>query len=62
MDLVFKIGAIGLIVAVVNILLEQCGRKEIGMLATVAGLIAVLIMVTGEAADMLESVKTMFGL
>ena len=62
MDLVFKIAAIGLIIAVVNILLEQCGRKEIGMLATVAGLIAVLIMVAGEAAGMFENIKSMFGI
>ncbi len=38
-DLIFKIAAIGIIVAVLNQLLVRSGREEQAMLTTLAGLI-----------------------
>ena len=42
-DFVFKIAAIGIIVAVLNQLLIRSGREEQAMMTTLAGLIVVLI-------------------
>ena len=43
-DLIFKIAAIGIIVAVLNQLLIRSGREEQAMMTTLAGLIVVLMM------------------
>ena len=41
-DLVFKIAAIGIIVAVLNQLLIRSGREDQAMMTTLAGLVVVL--------------------
>ena len=59
-EFVFKIGAVGILIAVVSQILTRIGREDIAMLATLAGLIAVLMMVVGMVADFFESVRVMF--
>ena len=61
-DFVFKIAAIGIIVAVLNQLLIRSGREEQAMLTTLAGLIVVLTMVVTEISDLFRMVKSVFGL
>ena len=61
-DLIFKIAAIGILVAVLNQLLVRSGREEQAMLTTLAGLIVVLTMVVTEISDLFRMVKSVFGL
>ena len=61
-DLIFKIAAIGIIVAVLNQVLIRSGREEQAMLTTLAGLIGVLTMVVTEISDLFRMVKSVFGL
>ena len=61
-DLIFKIAAIGIIVAVLNQVLIRSGREEQAMMTTLAGLIVVLMMVVQKISDLFELVKTLFGL
>lgn len=61
-DLVFKIAAIGMLIAVLNILLKNIGREEIATLVTIAGLVIVLLMVVDLVSNLFESVKRIFGL
>jgi stage III sporulation protein AC len=61
-DLIFKIAAIGIIVAVLNQLLIRSGREEQGMLITLAGLVVVLSMVVVQISDLFATVKSVFGL
>ena len=61
-DLIFKIAAIGIIVAVLNQLLIRSGREEQAMLTTLAGLIVVLMMVLGQIQQLFDAIKSMFGL
>jgi len=61
-DLVFKIAAIGMLIAVLNILLKNMGREEIATLVTIAGLVVVLLMVVDLVSNLFESVKRIFGL
>lgn len=61
-DLIFKIAAIGIIVAVLNQLLVRSGREEQAMLTTLAGLIVVLSMIVLEISDLFSTVKSVFGL
>ena len=61
-DLIFKIAAIGIIVAVLNQLLIRSGREEQGMLITLAGLVVVLSMVVVQISDLFATVKSVSGL
>ena len=61
-DLIFKIAAIGIIVAVLNQLLIRSGREEQAMMTTLAGLIAVLMMVIQEIDALFDAIKSIFDL
>ena len=61
-DLIFKIAAIGILVAVLNQVLSRAGRDEQAMMTTLAGLVVVLMMVVGEIAALFTLVKTLFQL
>jgi len=61
-DLIFKIAAIGIMVAVLNQLLIRSGREEQAMLTTLAGLIVVLYMLIDQIAGLFTTIKNVFGL
>lgn len=61
-DLVFKIAAIGIIVAVLNQLLIRSGREDQAMMTTLAGLIVVLSMIVHQISDLFVTIKSLFGL
>ena len=61
-DLIFKIAAIGILVSVLNQLLIRSGREEQAMMTTLAGLIAVLMMLIDEISNLFDTVKSVFGL
>ena len=61
-DLIFKIAAIGIIVAVLNLLLKRAERDEQGMMTTLAGLIVVLLMIVRQIGNLFETIKEVFGL
>ena len=61
-DLIFKIAAIGILVAVLNQVLSRAGRDEQAMMTTLAGLGGVLMVVGREIAALFTLVKTLFQL
>lgn len=61
-DFIFKVAAIGIIVAVLNQLLVRSGREEQAMLTTLAGLIVVLLMIVTEINSLFETIKSLFRL
>ena len=61
-DLIFKIAAVGIVVAVLNLLLVRSGREEQAMMTTLAGLVVVLMMLVQQISDLFQLVKTLFGL
>lgn len=61
-DLIFKIAAIGILVAVLNLLLVRSGREEQAMMTTLAGLVVVLMMLVQQISDLFDMVKTLFAL
>ena len=61
-DLIFKIAAIGILVAVLNLLLVRSGREEQALMTTLAGLVVVLMMLVQQISDLFELVKTLFSL
>jgi len=61
-DLIFKIAAVGILVAVLNQVLIRSGREEQAMMTTLAGLVIVLFMVINLVNKLFNTVKTMFQL
>lgn len=61
-DLLFKIAAIGILVAVLYQVLVRAGREDQAMMTTLAGLIIVLAMVIKEVSGLFSTVRTMFDL
>ena len=59
-DLIFKIAAIGILVAVLNQVLSRAGRDEQAMMTTLAGLVVVLMIMVQEISDLFNLIKTLF--
>ena len=59
-DLIFKIAANGILVAVLNQLLVRSGREEQAMMTTLAGLVVVLMMMVQEISDLFNLIKVLF--
>lgn len=60
-ELIFKIAAIGIIVAVLSQLLIRSGREEQAMLTTLAGLIVVLTLIITQISSLFTTIKQLFG-
>ena len=60
-DLIFKVAAIGIIVAVLGQLLILSGREEQAMLTTLAGLIVVLMIIVEQIGALFNTIKSVFG-
>ncbi len=61
-DLIFKVAAIGILVAVLNQLLVRSGREDQAMLTTLAGLVVVLFMIIDQISLLFETIKSVFDL
>ena len=61
-DLIFKVAAIGIIVAVLNQVLIRSGREEQAMLTSLAGLIVVLFIIVAQISRLFATIKNLFGL
>ena len=61
-DLIFKIAGTGIIVAVLNLVLNRAEREEQAMMTTLAGLVVVLMLLVDQIGTLFERVKSVFGL
>lgn len=61
-DFIFQIAAIGIVVAVLNMLLQRSGREEQAMMTTIAGLIVVLMMIINQISLLFDTIKDVFNL
>ena len=61
-DFLFKIAAIGIIVAVLNQILSRAGKDEYAIVTTLAGLVAVLLMLIPKISALFDTIKSVFGL
>ena len=59
-EIIFKIAAIGILIAVVGQVLKQAGKDEIATLTTLAGLIVVLFMVVDMISELFNTVRNLF--
>lgn len=61
-DILFRIAAIGILVTVISQLLTRAGREDIATLATISGLVVVMVMVVNMIAELFNSIRAMFAL
>ncbi|MBQ9947758.1 MAG: stage III sporulation protein AC [Oscillospiraceae bacterium] len=62
LDLIFKIAAVGIIVAVLNLILKKTDHDEQAVMMTVAGIVIVLMMLIPAIDDLFQTIKNVFGL
>lgn len=62
MELVIKIAAVGIIVAVLQQVLSRSGRDEYAMLVVLAGLMAVIAMLLPEINDLRSAADSLLGI
>jgi len=60
-DLIFRIAAVGILVAVLNSLLSRAGREDQALMTTIAGLVVVLVIVVQEIYNLFELIRRLFG-
>ena len=60
-DLVFKIAAVGIVVAVLNQLLVPSDRPDQAMLVSLAGLITTMMLLVREISSLFDLIKSLFG-
>ena len=61
-SILFQIAAIGILTVVISQILNHAGKSEIATLATLAGVILVLVIVLNMVSELFTSIKVMFGL
>lgn len=59
-ELIFKIAAIGILVAVLHLLLSRAGRDEQALMTTIAGLIVVLMLVLEKISELFSLIQSLF--
>ncbi len=62
LDLIFRIAAVGIIVAVLNQILKKSDHDEQAMMLTIAGLVIVLLMLIPQISELFDTIKSVFGL
>jgi stage III sporulation protein AC len=60
--IILRIAGIGLLTAVVNVILKKSGKEEIATIATLAGLVIVLLMVVDMVGGLFDTIKSIFSL
>jgi len=61
-DFIFRIAGIGILVTIIAQVLTRAGREDIAMLATLSGLVVVLLMVANMLSDFFASLRNLFSL
>lgn len=61
-ELIFKIAAIGILVAVLNLLLSRSGRDDQALMVSIAGLVAVLFVIVQEISRLFDLIRELFDL
>ena len=61
-DLIFKIAAVGILVAVLYFLLQRSGREEQALMTTITALVVVLMIVVQKISELFTMIKSLFGL
>ena len=59
-EIIFKIAAIGLLIAIICQVLKKSDRDDIATLVSIAGLIIVLTMIISMVSELFDTIKNIF--
>lgn len=59
-SLLFKIGAFGILIIILDKILKTAGKDEIAVVTNLAGIVIILIMLISLISKLFAAVKTMF--
>jgi stage III sporulation protein AC len=62
LDLVFRVAAIGIVVAFIDVVLTKAKRDEFAQVITLVGIVAVFLMVAQFLAQFFQAVRSIFNL
>ena len=60
--IIFKIGAVGILVSVLSLVLKHSGREDQAFLTSLAGLILVLLWMIPYIYELFDTIKNLFTL
>ena len=60
MNIIFKIGAIGIVTAIVGMLLKKYGKEDLSIIVSVIGLIVALVMMLDMVAQLYDTIASLF--
>lgn len=60
--MILKVVGVGLLVSVACQILSKTGREEQSMLVSVAGVVIIMLMLVGEISELLQTIRSMFGI
>ena len=61
-SVIFKIGGVGILIAILDKVLKSIGREEYATLSNILGIVLILFMVIQLIGDLFNAIKTMFQL
>ena len=61
-NLIFKIGATGILLIVLDKVLKSSGKDDIAAITNIAGVVIILMMIISLISKLFNEVKTMFNL
>ena len=61
-SLILKVAGTGLLVSVAYQILSKSGRDEQAMLVSITGIIIVLVMLVGEISELMNTIRSTFGI
>lgn len=61
-SVIFKIAAVGILIAVITQILKKSDRDDIATLVSIAGIIVVLTVVVGMISDLFTTIQDIFNL
>lgn len=61
-SLILKIAGVGILVSVAVSILNKSGRDEQGVFVTLAGIIVVMLMLVGELGELIDTLRSVFGI
>jgi len=61
-SLILKVAGVGLLVSAAYQVLSKSGREEQAMLVSLTGVIIVLLMLVREIGELMDTIRTIFGI
>jgi len=61
-SLILKVAGTGLLVSVAYQILSKSGRDEQAMLVSITGIVIVLVMLVGEISELMNTIRSAFGI